>query len=663
MTLSNRSSRFTVHRAMASRLAVSLAGLVLAGVVAGASAQQPPSSIEVSATRVEGSTVVASLAVLDAASNPITDAVTGDFKVQIDGVDAQVVLVDSNADAALPLGIVLTVDTSGSMDGDAIASARSALSSAVGALRPGDEATLLSFAQSVVTLAPPVEDHAVLQAAIDGLKASGNTALFAGVAAAARASGELTQPRKAVVLLSDGEDFGDASGGVTRADALAAARSSGAPFFVVGLGREIDQQFLTDLAAGTGGQYFAAATPAELGQLYARISDRLRQQYTVAVELPDGLAAGSHQVEFRYGAASARSTFTTTAEPVPVLARFADFPEQIDKPTTLSLVDVPVGATAKFSINGKSVTAESNGRSVRLDPYDFPPGSPQTIEVTFVPADSAPPVSTTFSVAALQPKLLEPTELPDLQPGDLVRLTVQAQPGTTTASYLIDGVQAEQDTEPPYEFLLPKSDYTRGEHELQVVLSGPGGESSATFGFAGPSGGGGTNWAALLLLALLGLLILAAIVLGLRRLRSYLADREAATPVGSPPPDLASWVQTPRAGIAPRTESPSQAPAQTSSTWGILRVLAGPDSGKVFQLSAETELIGRGKYCTIRLTDSALKEAHFIVTSECQLVPSAPGNEVFVDDTAARTARLGAQATIRAGATTMEFVRLEEPNP
>lgn len=644
---------------VSTRLVAILAAVGAALLATGAVAQQSASTIEVNATRVEGSKLVASLAVLDAASNPITDASSGDFKAQIDGADAQVVLVDSNADAALPLGIVLTVDTSGSMDGDAIASARSALSSAVGSLRPGDEAALISFAQSVVTLSPPVEDHAVLQAAIDGLKASGNTALFAGVAAAAQESGRLSQPRRAVVLLSDGEDFGAASGGVTRADALAAARTSGAPFFVVGLGREIDQQFLTDLAGATGGQYFAAATPAELGQLYARISDRLRQQYTVAVQLLDGLAAGAHQIDFHYGTATARAHFATTAEPVPVVARFAAIPERIDKPATLSLVDVPLGAAAKFTINGQAVGPEFNGRSVRIDPYDFPPGVPQSLQVTFVPADAASPISTTFAVAALQPKLLEPTELPDLQPGDLVRLTVQAQPGTTSVSYLIDGVEFEEDAAPPYEFVLPKSDYSEGDHALQVVLSGPGGESSATFAFAGSVGSAGTNWAAMLLIALLAMLVLAAIFLGLRRFRSYLADREAATPAGSPPPDLANWVQSPRAGIAPRADRAVQTGPQPLTTWGILRVLAGPDSGKVFQLSAETELIGRGKYCTIRLGDSALKDAHFIVSSEGRLAPSAPGNEVFVDDQAVRATRLGEHATIRAGATTMEFVRLE----
>ncbi len=644
-------------RVAAAGVAVGVA-LSLAGVVA----QQPPDRIEVSATRVEGSNIVASLAVLDAASNPITDATTDQFKAQIDGASARVVLVDPNADAALPLGIVLTVDASGSMAGDAIASARSALSSAVGALRPGDQATLISFAQSVATLAPPSEDHAVLQSAIDGLKASGNTALFAGVAAASTATNQLTQPRKAVVLLSDGEDFGEASGGITRANALAAARNAGAPFFVVGLGREIDQQFLTELATATGGQYFAAAAPAELAQLYGRISERLRQQYTVAVELPDSLAAGSHQVDFSYGPAKARATFTTTAVPVPIIARFSQFPSEIAEATTLSLIDVPAGTIAKFTVNGQPVNAESNGRSIKIDPYAFSPGSAETINVTFVPADSAPPIATTFKVAALPPKLIEPTELPDLQPGDLVRLTVQAQPGSTTASYLVDGVEVERDTEPPFEFVLPESDYASGNHKLEVVLSSPGGNSSATFAFVGPKSAG-TNIAAILLLALLALALIVAGIFGLRRLKTYLANREPATPQGSPPPDLANWVQSPRAGITPRTEPDAAPPSQDAVTWATLRVIAGPDSGKVFELSAETELIGRGKFCTVRLNDSALKDAHFILTSAGQLVPSAPGNEVVVDGAPVKATRIGDRTIIQAGSTKFAFERTGDANP
>ena len=389
-----------------------LVAVAVALALSTASAQQAPAQLEISATRVEGQNIVASIAVLDAASNPISGATPADFTAQIDGVSARVVLVDSSVDAALPLGIVLTVDSSGSMAGDAIASAQAALASTVDALRPGDEATLIAFAQSVTTLSPPVGDHAALQVAIGGIKATGNTALFAGVTAAATATQQLEQPRKAVVLLSDGEDFGEASAGISRADALAAARAAGAPFFVVGLGREIDQQFLTDLAQATGGQYFAASTPAELAQLYARISERLRQQYTVAVELPDKLAAGSHQVNFAYGSASARTTFTTTAEPVLVRARFAPFPAEITEATTLSLVDIPAGATARFTVNGASFAPASNGRSIQVDPYDFAPG-PQALNVTFLPAGAAPDISTTFAVAAVPPKLVAPATLPE----------------------------------------------------------------------------------------------------------------------------------------------------------------------------------------------------------------------------------------------------------
>ena len=240
---------------------------------------------------------------------------------------------------------------------------------------------------------------------------------------------------------------------------------------------------------------------------------------------------------------------------------------------------------------------------------------------------------------------------------------MRAQPGAATASYLVDGTEVERDTEPPFEFVLPQSGYASGNHEVEVVLSGPGGESRVVYGFAGPKANG-TNVAGILLLALLGLLIVATAWFGFRRLRTYLANREPRPPAQeSAPPDLANWVQSPRAGITPRSEPAQDESVAPARTWAILRVIEGPDAGKVFELSAETELVGRGKFCTVRLSDSSLKDEHFIITSGGQLVPSAPGNEVSVDGESVKATRLGDRTIIRAGGTKFAFERVGEANP
>jgi hypothetical protein len=86
-----------------------------------------------------------------------------------------------------------------------------------------------------------------------------------------------------VVLLSDGVDFG----GVSQVDApgsLASAAQSGAPFFVVGLGSEIDSGYLQQLADVTRGRLLLAPSPDDLTALYGAIGAALRQQYVLTLD-------------------------------------------------------------------------------------------------------------------------------------------------------------------------------------------------------------------------------------------------------------------------------------------------------------------------------------------------------------------------------------------
>ncbi len=611
---------------------------------------QTPSRLDITGVSVGTDRVVAAVAVLDAGGNPVRGLAPNSFTAQVDGSRAEVRGVESSTDSALPLGIVLTVDTSGSMAGASITAAKSALAATVNALGPNDQAALITFAQSVNRAVEPTNDRNALAAAINTMQATGNTALFAGVSSAAAAAAPLTQPRKAVLLLSDGEDFGAASGGVTREQALAAAQAAHAPFFVVGLGAEVDQQFLSSLAESTGGQYFAAATPTELSQLYARISDRLRQQYTLSVALPAGLAPGTHQLSVASGPATARVPFELAAAAAPAKSSFSAIPAGIIEPIVVSVTGAPAGVSPRFTIDGAAVRAESNGHSVRIDPYDWAPATPHTLAVVF-PPDPNPAATTTFTAAALPPQVIQPTTLPNLQPGELVRLTLRAQPPGASVRYLVDGVERGRNDAAPYEFVVPGGDYKDGVHELRVIAASAGGETETRFPFevvlASESG---SNLPLILLgavAAVIALALLVFLVLRLLRRRSEARNAEEAA-----------------REVARLSGALVAAPATASvPPWGMLRITEGPDAGRVFKLHADTELIGRGRHCTVRLTDKSLAEEHFILTRDGRIAASSPANVVSVDSRAVRTEQLSASAIISAAGTRAEFVRLASPTP
>ncbi|TAK62358.1 MAG: VWA domain-containing protein, partial [Dehalococcoidia bacterium] len=179
------------------------------------------------------------------------------FSISIDGKPANVVAADLASSKALPLDVLLLVDVSGSMAGPAIAGVREAAKAFVAGLAPDDRVAVTSFADDVTPLVDFTTDRAKTQAAIDGLVASGNTALYRATAGAALQIGASQASRRAVVLLSDGAQDGVPLT-ISREDALKAAVGPGVPFFTIGEGTAIDAEYLQALAGITRGRYLEA---------------------------------------------------------------------------------------------------------------------------------------------------------------------------------------------------------------------------------------------------------------------------------------------------------------------------------------------------------------------------------------------------------------------
>ena len=187
------------------------------------------------------------------------------------------------------------------------------------------------------------------------------------------AAGEAHEQRRAVVLLTDGEDFGNASGAATRDDALKAAATLGVPFFVVGLGTEVDAGFLESLAQTTGGAYYPASRPDELAGLYRAISDRLRLQYSLHTALPQTTAAGRHTVSVSVQGGSANGAFTIEAAAA-AGPRFEGVVEPLGEPTVVSVSGAPRGSRVRFTIDGQAGNDTARRRFAAGGPVVAGPG-------------------------------------------------------------------------------------------------------------------------------------------------------------------------------------------------------------------------------------------------------------------------------------------------
>ena len=171
---------------------------------------------------------------------------------------------------------------------------------------------------------PPTEDRALVNAALDSLQPGEGTAIGDAVAllsasGSATARSEQAVPRS-ILLISDGAQDG---GRIQPAAAIEEAKERDVPVYTVLVGtpegaveeelpggfRRIIQvppspETLEQLAAGTGGEYFAAVDAEQLRAVYEQLGSRLGQKEEVR-EITDVFSAGAAAFLLIGGALSA----------------------------------------------------------------------------------------------------------------------------------------------------------------------------------------------------------------------------------------------------------------------------------------------------------------------------------------------------------------------
>ena len=246
----------------------------------------------------------------------VTDDATGatvkglkpdDFTVTIDDDVQSDASIESVLSGGRKIAMVLLVDTSGSMNGEPLMSAKQAISDLLKRLSYKDEVLVAGFSNRVNSGDRFATEQAQLQSQIAALRSGGGTALYDAVAYACERVARKDTDRKVVILLSDGRDT---SSSIAYAECLRRSKSSGSPVYAIGLGREIEEARLKEIASQTGGHYYAAATPADLQSIYQSIAADLENQYVVLLKAPNSLTPGTwHHLGVAVGDASAKVGF------------------------------------------------------------------------------------------------------------------------------------------------------------------------------------------------------------------------------------------------------------------------------------------------------------------------------------------------------------------
>ena len=201
---------------------------------------------------------------------------TADVSVTEDGQSLSGVTVEPLSESGEVVDVVLVIDTSGSMEGEPIASAAAAALKFVTTLPDEIPVGIVTFSDRPKVLKPLSLDHSGALRALGNLKAEGETALYDGVKTGASLFKEEGQHN--LVILSDGADTASKA---TLAQATGAAKHAGASVFTVGLtSGEFDEAALKKLAAATDGTYAPAAT-AKLSTVYQDLATEFSNQYLV----------------------------------------------------------------------------------------------------------------------------------------------------------------------------------------------------------------------------------------------------------------------------------------------------------------------------------------------------------------------------------------------
>ena len=218
------------------------------------------------------------VSVTDSTGKPVTGLTTSNFTLNESGATRSITVVPvGSGSTSGAVSLAILIDTSGSLSSSDLANEKSAAKQLVAQLGSSDQAAVYTFETSVSLNQDFTSDKSKLNTAIDAITGGSSTALYLAIQTASQAMGARSG-RKAIVLMTDGEDT---MGGLTIDQAIAAAKTAGAPVFTVGFG-SANQTILTQIATQTGGFYTGSATSTSLQSILQSIGQVLSSQYEIS---------------------------------------------------------------------------------------------------------------------------------------------------------------------------------------------------------------------------------------------------------------------------------------------------------------------------------------------------------------------------------------------
>jgi Ca-activated chloride channel homolog len=302
-----------------------ISATLLLATLCAARAQEPPPTPQEPLQTLKLSTriVGVSAVVLDNRGEPVKGLSKEDFILKQDGKEEEIRYFSQDSD--LPLTLVLMVDTSGSQkmfiqdETDASAKFFRAMLT-----RQSDRASLVQFDYNVLQLQQMTNQLVALENSLGFLsmphpapggasapRGGGGTLLYDAIIAAAQVELGKERGRRAMVILTDGDDHGSrynldqAIAAAQRADVVVYSVYYSADAFMNGMqhspasNRVSGREVLNDISNATGGHVFTVNQKTPLDLIFMQIADDMRLQYQIGYTPPDAEPGSYHKIELK----------------------------------------------------------------------------------------------------------------------------------------------------------------------------------------------------------------------------------------------------------------------------------------------------------------------------------------------------------------------------